>query len=329
MKLATIGTGMIVNKFLDAASKVDGIECIAVYSRSQSKADELANKFGVKKTYIDFEEMLDDPEIDIIYVASPNSLHYNQSKKIILSRKNVICEKPLTSTVAELEELLRLAKEHNVFFFEAIMPIHLPNYKLIKENLLKIDGVKMVFANFLQYSSKMDALKRGETPNVFNTKFSGGALMDLNIYNLHFVMGLFGVPTKAVYHPLKSENGIDLSGSLVLTYPEFIAVCNAAKNVQANNYGTVYGEKGFIHVNDSVSTISSFDLVLEEEVTFNEQKEENGMVYELENFINIINTNNQEKYNNLNAHSLSVYKVLHQARIESGITFEADKNSQS
>lgn len=325
MKIATIGTGMIVNRFLEAVSKVDGIECIAVYSRSQSKAEELANKFAAKNTYTDLAKMLQDAEIDVVYVASPNSLHFEQSKQVILANKNVICEKPLTSTVSELEELLRLAKEHNVFFFEAIIPIHLPNYQLIKENLTKLDGVRMVFSNFLQYSSKMNALKKGELPNVFNPKFSGGALMDLNIYNLHFVMGLFGKPTEAVYHPMKAENGIDLAGSLVLTYPEFVAVCSAAKNVQANNYATIYGERGFIHVNGEVSSIRDFDLVFENTEKITKQTEENGMVYEIRDFVNIINSNDQEKYRNLSEHSMSVYKVLHEARIQSGVMFEADK----
>lgn len=325
MKLGTVGSGMIVNRFLDAVSKVDGIECYAVYSRSQDKANELAEKFDVKKTYTDFGAMLQDPEIDVVYVASPNSLHFEQSKAAILAHKNVFCEKPLTSTIEELEELLALAKENNVFFFEAITAIHLPNFQLLKDNLAQVGGVKMVFANFLQYSSKMDLFKDGGLPNVFNPKFSGGALMDLNIYNLHMVMGLFGKPVSAAYYPHQADNGIDLSGSLVLTYPDFIAVCSAAKNVQAKNYATIYGEDGFIYINSEVSMINNFDVVKETTQNYTVQDEENVMVYELMNFIKIINDNDHEQYKLLNEHSLSVYRVLHQARIEAGVFFAADK----
>lgn len=325
MKLATIGTGMIVNKFLEAVNRVDEIECTAVYSRSEKKAKELANRFNVEKTYTDFDKMLEDPTIDVVYVASPNSLHFKQSKQIILAKKHVICEKPLTSTVSELEELLALANENNVFFFEAIIPMHLPNFHLIKEKIDNIGEVKMVFSNFLQYSSKMEAFKKGETPNVFNPKFSGGALMDLNIYNLHFVMGLFGKPLNASYHPTLAENGIDVAGTLVLTYPTFNALCSAAKNVQADNYATIYGEKGSIEVIKEVSAIQKFNVVLDQTSTYNKQSEENGMVYEIVDFIRIINNKLMDEYQQLCDHSLSVYKVLHQSRKEANVIFDADK----
>jgi len=326
MKLATIGSGMIVNLFLDAVSKVDGISCEAVYSRSQENANDLAKKFNVDKTYTSLNEMFNDPDIDVIYVASPNSLHFEQSKQALLANKHVICEKPLTSTVEELDELLKIAKGRKLFFLEAIMTIHLPNFHALVKEIENIGEIKMVYANFLQYSSKMNSFKKGEVPNVFNPKFSGGALMDLNVYNLHFVIGLFGVPNHATYHPVKAYNGIDVSGVVVLEYPSFNAVCSGAKNVQAKNNALIYGEQKTLTITGETSIIPSIEILEAEDKHYiNDQNQENRMVYEVKDFLRIINENDFDAMNRLNKHSKTVYEVLHKIRKEAEIIFEADK----
>ncbi len=325
MKLATIGSGMIVELFLDALSQVEGMQCEAIYSRTQVKAQALADKFGVKKTYTSLTAMFDDPKIDVIYVASPNSLHFEQAKQALLADKHVICEKPLTSTLAELDALLELAHQQDKIFVEAITNIHLPNFNTLKENLAKIGEVKMVLCNFLQYSSRMDLYKKGEVTNVFNPEFSGGALMDLNVYNLHFVIGLFGKPSKATYHPQLGFNGIDLAGVAILEYPSMSAVCVAGKNVQAQNASMIYGEQGSIKIEGEVSLIKEF--VIDDgksEQTYNNQNLKNHMVYEIQAFADIINNHDTRRADALNQHSRDVYEVLHKIRRDANIIFHAD-----
>lgn len=326
MKLATIGSGKIVEMFLDAVSQVEGITAYAVYSRTQKNADKLAHKFDIEKTYTSLEEMFIDSEIDVIYVASPNSLHFQQSKQALLANKHVICEKPLTSTVDELNELLELAHQRGLFFLEAIMTIHLPNFHALKKELETIKEVKMVYANFLQYSSKMNAFKQGELPNVFNPDFSGGALMDLNVYNLHFVIGLFGEPNKASYHPVVAYNGIDVSGVVILEYQTFNAICSGAKNVQAANNAIIYGENKTITIQGESSVIPTLEIESANKVsTINNQRVENRMVYEIEDFVDIIKNQKYDEMNRLNTHSKMVYNVLHTIRLQSNIVFKADK----
>ena len=196
MKLGIIGSGMIVYDLLTFIDIIDEIELTAILGRkeSQEKIETLINKHHIKKAYYDYDELLNDDEIDTIYVALPNHLHYEYTKKALLHNKHVICEKPFTSTLEEFDILSNYAREHSLFLFEAIVTAHMPNYLKIKEQISRLGTIRMVQCNFSQYSSRYDKFLNGETPNVFSPAFSGGALADINIYNLHFVIGLFGKP---------------------------------------------------------------------------------------------------------------------------------------
>ena len=137
--------------------------------------------------------MLADPDIELVYIATPNSLHYAQTKAALLAGKNVLCEKPFVPTVAEADELIALAKEKHLFLFEAITTAHHPNYALAKQYLDDIGSLRIVSCTFCQYSSRYDALLSGQVPPVFDPACCGGALMDLNLYNVHFApMGIVG-----------------------------------------------------------------------------------------------------------------------------------------
>src|SRR5699024_6603330 len=103
MKIATIGTGCIVERFLDAVGQEEGVECYGVYSRTGGKARQRADEFGIGMTFTDMDKMMDDTNYDTVYVASPNSLHYDYVKRALENGKHVICEKPFTSTLRELE----------------------------------------------------------------------------------------------------------------------------------------------------------------------------------------------------------------------------------
>lgn len=326
MRIATIGSGMIAKLFLDAINLVDGVTCAAVYSRSEETAKQLAKEYHVKKYYTDLSEMFADETIEFVYIASPNSVHYSQAKEALLNNKNVICEKPLTSTYEQLTELVELAKARNLFFFEAITTIHLPNFHQIQSWLSQVGKIRMIHASFLQYSSKMDALNQGKVANVFNPDFSGGALMDLNIYNLHFAVALFGKPNDAIYHPQLHTNGIDLGGVLVLKYPDFMVNCVAGKHVQGLNNAAIYGEKGYITTDNEVSFCSSVHMKNKHgQQSYDNQAIENRIFYELTDFKEVYENNDFVKHDQWLNHSLMVYDILHKARIEAGIEFKDDK----
>ncbi|MDR2940276.1 MAG: Gfo/Idh/MocA family oxidoreductase [Clostridiales bacterium] len=330
MKIGIVGSGSIVETFMDAALKVDGAQPVALFSRStdSERACYLSKKYNLT-LFSDFDEMISDSNIDFIYVASPNSLHYYYSLKALKNKKNVICEKPFTSTINEAEELYKAAKENNVMLFEGIATIHYPNYKIIKDNLFRVGNIKIAQLNFSQYSSRYDYFLSGGSPNVFNPKYSGGSLMDINIYNIHFMLGLFGLPESSSYFPNLHENGIDTSGVLIMKYPKFIASLTGAKDSVSNNFCTLQGEKGCMYINTGANSCDSVTIEIfgeKSKITLNNQFEQNRLYYEVFNFKSIYENRDYNEANSLCEYSIKVIGFVENLRKSAGIYFEADNS---
>lgn len=328
LKIAIIGTGGIITTCLDALNEIPAITAAAIYARPQSKykAEELAKKYNIEKIYTDFTELLADPAIDFVYIGIINSLHYQYSKEALLAGKNVICEKPLTSNIAELNELIDIAQLNNLFYFEAITLLHSPNYAFIRQHLAAIGRVRMIQANYFQYSSRYDKFLAGNILPVFDPKYSGGCLYDLNIYNLHFVIGLFGPPNKAVYYANTAHNGIDTSGAAVLTYPDCIAVCSAAKDSESISGVIIEGEKGYLHLAGAPNECRNISLHLTDmQQDFDGQQYNSRMTDEFIAFNKIFTMNNLSECHKLLEHSRTVMQVLTDLRLNAGIAFPADK----
>ncbi|PQP83139.1 oxidoreductase [Paenibacillus sp. PCH8] len=328
MNIATMGTGTIVDVILSAINELDEVTCTAIYSRKRETAQKLAGKYGVSTIYTDLESLFSDANVDLIYIASPNSMHYEQAYQALQHGKHVVCEKPFTSTLQEAETLITLAKEKNLLLFEAISNIHLPNIQVIREQLPKLGQIKLIQCNYSQYSRKYNDLLAGETPNVFNPQFSGGALMDINIYNLHLVMNLFGSPSSVSYTANRHANGIDTSGVVVLKYPEWIAECVGAKDTNSMNFVLIQGEKGYLQVVGGANGCREIKLQIGEEPAevYNAQNRTNWLYYEWEAFRDMHATGDHTRCYELLEHSRSVMKVLMSARKDAGIDFAADQH---
>lgn len=323
MKIGIIGTGMITKAFIDGAMKND-LEISAICSRTMEKAKAFATECEIEKAYDDYEKMLADPELDFIYVATPNGLHFKYCKQALEANKHVFCEKPFCSNAKEVEALIKIAKERNLFLFEAIINIHLPNFKILKDKINEIGRIRMVQTNFSQYSSKYNALLAGETPNVFNLEYAGGALLDLNIYNIHLAVSLFGEPCEVDYIANRHANGVDVSGVLILKYEDFIFSSVGAKDCTGNRFVSIQGEQGYLFSPSSPSSLIRIDLVKKETESYNEQSERNGMYYELLDFKDIYERQDFNACFDLLEESLKVMKIADQARKKANIVFPAD-----
>ncbi len=325
LNIATIGTGPIVDTMLSAIQKIEHVQCVAMYSRKEETAKALAEKYNIATIYTDLDTMLDDPTIEFIYVASPNSLHFTHTYQALEKGKHVICEKPFTSTSHELETLISLAKSKQLFLFEAITTIHFPNYQFVKENISKLGSIKIVQCNYSQYSSRYDLLLAGDTPNIFNPKYSGGALMDINIYNLHFVINLFGEPESVTYTANKHANGIDTSGIVMLRYKDFVAELVGCKDSNSKHFAMIQGDKGYLHVDSSVNECKKVMLHLSADtIVWDEQTHSNRLFYEMLRFHQIYQTGDVTACYPLLDHSLSVIRIVGAARKDAGIVFSAD-----
>ena len=326
MKLGILGTGMIVREFLPWLAGEDSpftVQCICSTQRSAPLAAELCAQYNVPQHTTNYFELLQD--VDVVYLAVPNTQHARYAKVAIEAGKHVIVEKPMSINAGLTEELANLARRKKVFLFEAMTTQYLENYGKIRELLPRIGAVKLVQCNFSQYSSRYDAFCAGETPVSFDPACAGGALMDLNVYNISYIVGLFGEPNRAVY-AANMDKGIDTSGILTMDYSGFKAVSIAAKDCAAPARYIIQGTKGYILQKSTANCCGG--------VTFhpNEGKEEhfnrNGgrprQAAEFDAFARAIAGGDQELCSRMLDTSVAVSRVLTAARRSAGIKFPCD-----
>lgn len=315
MRVGIVGAGMTVPWFLEAAKLIPEMEVGALFARKEEKRKEICEKYGVPVAYDSYEKLLADDSLDVLYLPLPNHLHYSFAKEALESGKHVILEKPFTVTYREAKELADLAEEKGLILFEAITNQYNPNYKKVRELLSGLGDIKIVQLNYSQYSSRYDAFKQGIIAPVFDAAKAGGALFDLNVYNIHFVTGLFGEPTDAHYYS-NMERGVDTSGILILEYPSFQCVCVAAKDCGAPLSINIQGDKGciFSHSNAGRFEEFSYQENKKESVPYALIQQEPIFYDELRAFTDYWEKDDREAFKKHLDQTLLVMKVLDMAR---------------
>lgn len=296
MKISIVGTGKIANEVMqmlhdDFAGK---IEVTGVFARPQSeeKAKEMCLRTGHPEAvvYTDYEQMLEECPADMVYIANANHVHYKYARRALETKHHTIVEKPITTSRVDTEMLYDMAIQRGVFCLPAFSLLYMPLYEKIYELLPQLGPVHMVQANYSQYSSRYDRYLKGDVAPAFDPEQAGGALMDLNIYNLCFVIGLFGQPRTVHYLANRGYNGVDVGGTLTLHYPGFVASLSAAKDCDGHNFGCIQGEKGYIEIEGSVSVMARMRLCLrgQEPVVFEADPKRHRLSYEFEQFRRVI-----------------------------------------
>jgi predicted dehydrogenase len=326
MKLGILGTGMIVKDLLSTIHELafDKVVLLAT-EQSQKEAQEMVESYGLDDVYVNYDELLKS-DVDTIYVALPNHLHYAFAKKALEADKNVIVEKPFTSNSKEAQELVDLAKNKQCFLFEAMTVHYMPAMLQLKKDVMQLGEMKIISLNYSQYSSRYDAFKQGQILPAFDYHKSGGALYDLNVYNIHFVLDLFGQPKEVNYYP-NIERGIDTSGVLILDYDKFKAVLIGAKDCRAPLMNTLQANQGHVVITTPVSRLRDYQVSQnqhEEHKTFTSQT--HAMYYEFKEMKRMIEDNNHVKADAMLKLSLMASQVMTEARRKAGIVFDADKD---
>ena len=324
LKLGIIGTGAISHHFIEAAHASGQYQLAAVYSRNLETAEQFASRYSNVQLFDQMDAFLMS-SFDVVYIASPNSLHYSQAKMALSAGKHVILEKPAVTQPQEWQDLVQTAKKHQCFIFEAARNYHEDAFATIK-NFLADKHVLGADFNYAKYSSKMPNLLAGNTPNVFSDRFAGGALMDLGIYPIYAAVRLFGKPTHATYQAQKLDNSIDLNGDGILSYPDYQVHIKAGKNITSNLPCEIYTTDGTLTLN-TIEHVQSATFTDHQgnEVQLPIQQAPHTMTEEVAAFANMIKQADLTLYQSWIDDATHVHNLLYTMRQNAGIRFEAEK----
>lgn len=243
MNFGIIGAGSIANAMATTIERMTKVNMYAVASRSIEKANEYKEKYHMEKAYGSYEELVKDENVDVIYIATPHSFHYEQIKLCLNNGKHVLCEKAFTANAKQAKEVIALAKEKGLFLGEAMWTRFMPLTKKLQE-LLKdevIGKVAMMTANLNFPMMHKERLIKPE--------LAGGALLDVGIYPLTMASIIMGEDIQEIKaSAILTKEGMDMSGQYTLVYKDKIADLNGGMCSLSDGKAIVYGEKGFIEI---------------------------------------------------------------------------------
>lgn len=251
-----IGAGHIALKMASTLAALPRTHRYAIASREMRKARRFAKEQGFERAYGSYEELMDDPKVDLIYIATPHASHFEQAKACILKGKPVLCEKAFTANAAQAEELLKLAEEKQVFIAEAIWTRYLPMSRTIAE-LVRNGAVGtpyLLSANLGYAITNRERLVRPE--------LAGGALLDVGVYTLNFAAMVFGTEILSTTSTcVKMDNGLDAQDSITLVYPgERMAVLNSSMLARSDRQGIISGDGGHMII-DNINNPQSIKVL--------------------------------------------------------------------
>ncbi|UUZ81109.1 Gfo/Idh/MocA family oxidoreductase [Paenibacillus sp. P26] len=325
IRFAVIGTNWITEQFIDAAREAEEFVLTAVYSRTEEKAREFAEKHGIPNLFTDLEEMARSDVFDAVYIASPNSLHAKQAILCMNHGKHVLCEKPMASNVREVQAMIEAAQANRVVLMEALKSTLLPNFRAVQERAAGIGPVRRYFASYCQYSSRYDAYKQGTVLNAFNPAFSNGALMDLGVYCIYPLVVLFGKPERVQADAVLLESGVDGEGSILLKYKGMDAVIMYSKITHSFVPSEIQGENGTLVI-DKINHAEKVELRRRDgsadDLTVPQSAK--SMYYEAREFMDLIASGRLESDTNSHANSLAAMEIMDEVRRQIGLVFPAD-----
>lgn len=291
MKIGIVGTGRISKLFLTTINLLPEIQCTAICTREKSmeRAKKLVMEYRIQDNYNNYLEFLTHGNFEWVYIGIENGLHFQYGKAALEYQKHLIIEKPLAGRLHQVKELYEKAVFNRKFLFESMSLFYMPLYFKMKKQIKMLKDVKIVICNFSKVSKEYNDYINGNIWHSFDVGNFGGALYDLNIYNINFVTSIWGMPLSSKYYPNQGYNGIDTSGVLLLTYLGFQVCCISAKDSDAINFIQVQGSNGYVYMEGTANAfpkiISNIDgecQVFKEERDYQER-----MSYELEAILRI------------------------------------------
>lgn len=322
MKLAILGPGGIARSMAAAAAGLDEVELYAVGSRTYEKAKAFADKWGFEKAYGSYEEMLQDPQVELVYVATPHSHHYQYAKMCLEYGKHVLVEKAFTVNAAQAEELMEMARKKGLLLAEAIWTRYMPSRKMI-DDLVAGGAIGKVTSLTANLGYVLPHVERMQEPAL-----AGGALLDLGVYPINFALMVFhGEVEKVTSTAVMSPKGIDWMNSITLTFADGkMAVLHSNMLAQTDRQGVINGDKGYIEIQNinNCEEIRVFDLDRKMTARYDVPEQINGYEYELLSCVKAIREGKTECPEMPHSEILRVMRLMDRIRKEWGMTFPCE-----
>jgi predicted dehydrogenase len=315
-----LGPGKIAHKFVQGLQTLPDARFYSAGSRSVERAKKFAGEYGATKAFGSYRELAEDPDTNIIYVATPHPFHYENTLLCLENSKPVLCEKPFTINTRQLKHLIEVARRKKVFLMEALWSRFVPSIMGILEisNSGKLGAVRFVNADF-GFRGEYDPLNR-----MFNPELGGGALLDIGIYPVFLAMLLLGEPDRIKAAARFASTGVDESTSMIFLYNNG-NIANLSCTFMADTpiQADVIFEKGRVRLNPKWFTPTSLTLVhedrTEENILFDEPG--NGYQYQAVECMRCLREGLTESpVMNLDF-SLSLMEVLDRIRKECGLVY--------
>ena len=319
MNIGILGAGSIARQMAYTISKMDNAINYAIASRDYKKSQEFAKEFRVIKAYGSYEEMIKDPEVELVYIATPHSLHYEHAKLCLNNGKHVLCEKAFTINEKQAEELFEIAKEKNLFITEAIWTRYMPMRKTL-DDILESDVIGELHSLTANLGYRINDVPRLVDPNL-----AGGSLLDVGVYTLNFASMVFGNNIKDISSTvIKTDTGVDAQNSITLYYENNrMAILHSTMMSRTDRRGIIYGSKGYIEVeninNCEGIKIYSLDGNLIDE--YKTPKQITGYEYEVEASIKAIKNGELECIEMPHSETLIIMRLMDKLRNNWGIKY--------
>ena len=312
IKFGILAVGNIANSMAKAVQDLEEVECHAVASRNYEKAKDFADKWGFEKAYGSYEELVRDPEVELIYVASPHSHHYPHAKLCLEHNKHVLLEKAFTVNSVQAEELITMAKERGRLLAEAFWPRYMPTREIL-DDLIERGTIGEVQAVTAEFGAPLSHIER-----MWNPELAGGALLDLGVYSINFALQIFKSRVKQIRSDaVMSELGVDRMNGITLIFEDDkIAVLHSNMMACMRNRGVVYGDKGYIELYElnNPRTIRVFNEKKELTASYPAPEQVNGYEYEVLSCVKAIKAGQVECAEMPHSETLRLMNILDEVR---------------
>jgi len=324
IKWGIIGLGNIAHQFAKDLLLVEEAEITAVASRNLDKAQEFAEKYNCKKAYDSYEAIMNDENVDILYIATPHDSHAALTIKALQNNKHVLCEKPIALSYTDALQMINASNENQKFFMEAFWTRFNPSFREAFSKIKngEIGDVKYINADFAFSAETLE----GDGNRKTDMKLGGGALLDIGVYPLFLSYVFLGIPNEIVARSNFHKTGADLQTSMILQYDTAQAVLHSSFVSSSNMKATINGTDGRININTLWHEAQSYTLSKNnQEVDYPLPTKGRGFTYEIEECHRCINENRIESELWSHQNSLDLIKIVDQVRDQIGLVYPSEK----